>query len=431
VFEFQVHHDPLTTLPNRSLVVDRMLVALAGSKRRKKPVAILLVDLDHFGLINTAFGQGIADRLLKAVADRLADCVRAEDSIGRVGSDEFVLVLPDVRTDTDAAIVAQRVLDAVARPLVIDGHNIDLRASIGISVAPQDASDVEGLLENATAAMHQAKERGRNAFHFHAETLNARAFERASLVASLRRAMDRNEFELYYHPEVNVQTGRIECIEALLRWRHPDLGLIGPSDFLPVAEQANLDGRIGQWVIGEACRQAKAWQDQGIAGLRVAVNLSSRQFQDRELNRTLQAAVADNHIDSTAIELEVAERSLVDCARAVQILRALKDFGVRLAVDDFGSGGCSLVDLKEMPVDTLKIAPEFVQNMIRRPADAAIVQAMITMSRGLDLRLVAEGVESKDQLSYLLNRSCPEMQGFFFGKPAPAFMLDDTLRLQH
>jgi diguanylate cyclase (GGDEF)-like protein/PAS domain S-box-containing protein len=430
-FEYQAYHDSLTKLPGRNLVMDRIHVALALGRRRRNPVAVMMVDLDHFELINTAFGHGIADRLLKSVAARLETCIRSEDCLGRLGSDEFVMVLQEVKNDTDAAVVAQRVLDMVSEAFVIEGHRIDVRASIGISVSPQDGTDPEILLQHASAAMYQAKERGRNTYHFYAAAMNARAFERASLKASIWRAIERKEFELFYHPEVNVQTGRIDCIEALIRWRHPDLGLIGPAEFLPLAEQANLDAQIGQWVISEACRQARLWRDEGISGMRVSVNLSARQFQDRDLSRLLSEAVAQNGLDSASIELEVTERSLVDTARTVQVLRALKDFGVRLAVDDFGSGGCSISELKEMPVDTIKIAPTFVQNMMRRSGDAAIVQAMITMSKGLDFRVVAEGVESKEQLAFLLNRRCPDMQGFFFGKPAPASALADTLRLQH
>lgn len=429
--EFQAYHDGLTALPNRSLAVDRLNVALARAKRRRRPAAVMIVDLDHFELINTTFGHAIADRLLREVADRLTHCVRNEDTVCRFGSDEFMVILAEMSNETDAAIAAQRIIDALSQTFVIDGQKIEAKASIGISVTPQDGAAPETLIKNATSAMFQAKERGRNMFRFHVPELNARAVERASLVASLRRALARNEFELHYHPEVNVQTGRIECIEALVRWRHPDIGLVAPADFLPAAEQGNLDGQIGRWVISEACRQVKEWHNDGMTGFRVAVNLSSRQFHDRELQNVLNDALNEASLNPSALELEVAEGTVARSARGSEILAGLKEFGARIALDDFGSGGCSFTDLRTLPVDTLKIAPTFIHNMMQRNDDAAMVQAMITMARGLDLRIIAEGVESKEQLSYLLARRCTEMQGYFFGKPLPAFALADTLRMQH
>ena len=429
--EFQAYHDLLTALPNQSLAIDRLNVALARARRHQQPAAVMVVDLDHFELVNTTFGHGIADGLLREIADRLANAVRGEDTVCRFGSDEFMVVLAEMSSETDAAIAAQRILDAISVPVQIGGHSIDVKASIGISVSPSDGQAAEPLIRAATQAMYQAKERGRNMFRFHVPELNARAIERASLVASLRRAIDRNEFELHYHPEVNVQTGRIECVEALVRWRHPDIGLVAPADFLPAAEQGNLDGQIGRWVISEACRQAKQWQDDGLKGFRMAVNLSSRQFHDRNLQSVLEEAVSDARLNPSTLELEVAEATLARSGRARDILVTLKDFGARVAVDDFGAGGVSFTDLRTLSVDTLKIAPTFVHNMMQRNDDAAMVQAMITMARGLDLRIIAEGVESKEQLSYLLARRCTDMQGYFFGKPLPAFALADTLRMQH
>jgi diguanylate cyclase (GGDEF)-like protein/PAS domain S-box-containing protein len=428
---FQAYHDSLTALPNRSLIVDRLNVALSRAKRRRKPAAVMVIDVDHFELINTTFGHGIADRLLKEFADRLNACVREEDSVGRFGSDEFMVVLAEMAAETDAAIAAQRVLDSISHQFVIEGHAIDVKASIGISVSPADGTTTEALVKNATTAMYQAKERGRNMFRFHVPELNARALERASLVASLRRALSHNEFELHYHPEVNVQTGCIEVIEALVRWRHPDIGLVAPSEFLPAAEQGNLDGKIGEWVINEACRQVKQWHDEGMKDFRIAINLSSRQFHDRALQRILEDAINEAGLRPSVLELEIAETVLAHSSRTHDVLAKLRDLGARVAIDDFGSGGCSFTDLRDMNISTLKIAPTFVQNMMTRGDDAAMVQAMITMAKGLDLRIVAEGVESKDQLSFLMSKRCNEMQGFFFGKPLPAFALAETLRMQH
>ena len=429
--EFQAQHDGLTLLPNRSLVIDRLKVALARIRRRPAAVATLLIDLDHFEVINSAFGHGIADRVLKAVADRVIDSTRVEDAVGRFGSDEFLVVLGDVLVEADIAVVAQRILDSVEKPLIIGGHDIRLTASIGISVSTEDGEEAETLIQKAITAAYGAKERGRNRYHFHTTELNTRVLERTALIAGLRRALSRNEFELHYQPEVNVQTGRIECIEALLRWRHPDVGIIPAADFLAAAEQGQLDASITEWVVMEACRQANVWHQEGMRNMRVAVNVSSNQFYGRDLAKTVQQAVLVSGLETGSLELEIAEPTLSKAGRAADVMNELRELGVLLAIDDFGSGGCSFSALKELPVNTLKIAPNFVQNMTRRADDAAIVQAMITMGKGLNLRVVAEGVESKDQLSHLLQRRCNDMQGFFFGRPRPAADLADVLLMQH
>jgi len=429
-FEYQTYHDPLTLLPNRTLFVDRLHVAMAQTRRRKRAVSVMLLDIDRFDIVNNAVGRGMADRLLRAVADRLSGTLREEDSLARFSGDEFVFLIGDSGAGTESAIVAQRVLDAMSRPFSVGGRSIELTASIGISMSQRDANEPESLIRNASTAMFRAKEFGRNLYQFYDEHLNARTLERLALVSSVRRALDRSEFELHWQPEVDVQTGRIECVEAFLRWRHPDLGIIGPTEFLGVAEEAGLGNRIAEWVMSAACHQAKDWADDGMQ-TRIAVNLSTRDFNGHELSRHVEQAVRESGLDPRTLELEVAHPSLVDCTRASEILQALKEIGVLLAIDDFGSGGCSFADLKVLPVDTIKIAPMFVHNMIRRPDDAAIVQAMITMAKGFDMRVVAEGVETKEQLSYLLNRRCTEMQGFFLGKPLPAGALSEILRMQH
>jgi diguanylate cyclase (GGDEF)-like protein len=429
-FEYQAYHDALTQLPNRSLFIDRLHVALAQSKRRKRPVSVFMLDLDRFDIVNNALGRGMADRLLRAVADRLATTLREEDSLARFSGDEFVFIVGDTGQGTESAIVAQRVLDAMSRPFNVGGRAIELTASIGISMSQHDANEADSLVRHASTAMFRAKEFGRNLYQFFDEKLNARTLERLALVSSVRRALDRGEFELFYQPEVDVQTGRIACVEAFLRWRHPDLGIIGPTEFLGVAEEAGLGGRIAEWVMSSACEQAKGWQDAGME-TRIAVNLSARDFNSHNLSQHVERAVRESGLEPRNVELEIAHASLSDCGRATEILQALKEIGVLLAIDDFGSGGCSFADLKQLPVDTIKIAPMFVHNMIRRSDDAAIVQAMITMAKGFDMRVVAEGVETKEQLSYLLNRRCTEMQGFFLGKPLPAPSLSEVLRMQH
>ena len=429
-FEYQAYHDGLTLLPNRMLFIDRLNVALAQARRRKRHIGVFMLDLDRFDIVNNALGRGMADRLLRSVADRLNATLREEDSLARFSGDEFVFLVGDTGAGTESAIVAQRVLDAMARPFNVGGRAIELTASMGISMSDRDANEAEPLVRYASTAMFRAKEFGRNLYQFFDEKLNAHTLERLALVSSVRRALDRGEFELFYQPEVDVQTGRIECVEAFVRWRHPDLGIIGPSEFLGVAEEAGLGGRIAEFVMTSACQQARSWADAGME-TRIAINLSSRDFNGASLSRHVEQAVRDSGLAPQSLELEVAHASLNDCARSSEILQALKEVGVLLAIDDFGSGGCSFADLKLLPVDTIKIAPDFVHNMIRRPDDAAIVQAMITMAKGFDMRVVAEGVETKEQLSYLLNRRCTEMQGFFLGKPLPATSLSEVLRMQH
>lgn len=429
--EYQAYHDTITQLPNRMLFIDRTDMALAQARRRGTPLAILLLDLDRFEVINNSFGRGYGDRVLKAVADRLSACVREEDSLARYGEDEFMMLLAQMKSSTDAAIAAQRVLNALTHPFVIEGRTIEVHASIGIAVLPEDGTDAEALVRAAAAAMLTAKERGRGRYQFHEPELNARALQRAAIAASVRTALDRNELELYYHPEVNVQTGRIDCIEALLRWRHPQLGVLGPNAFLEAAEEGGLAERLGTWVVGEACRQAKAWHHEGLRDLRVAINISSRQLAVGEpFIRAVDEAIATQHLSPRSVELEISEPTLNSNNRAVDLMRSFKELGVRLTIDDFGTGGGSFVRLKEMPIDTVKIAPGFIHHVTDRSDDAAIVRAMIMMAKGLDLGIVAEGVETKAQLAYLLDRRCADMQGYFFGAPMPAPALADILRMQ-
>jgi diguanylate cyclase (GGDEF)-like protein/PAS domain S-box-containing protein len=429
-FEFQAYHDALTLLPNRMLFMDRLNVALAHNKRQKRTVAIFLLDIDRFEIVNSAMGRGMADRLLRAVADRLNATLREEDSLAHCGGDEFVFLVADNGGGTQAAVVAQRTLDAIAEPFTIGGREIDVTASIGIALSAHDAQEADALLRCATTAMYRAKERGRNGYQFFDDALNAQTLERLALVSAIREALEEDQFELHYQPEVDVQTGRIDCVEAFLRWNHPDRGMIGPGEFLDAAEHAGLGPRITDWILGAASKQIRDWADDGVQ-TRVAINLSPREFESSDLPRSIDRVVRRSGIDPRSFEFEIAHSALVANDRAGEILQTLKEVGVLLAIDDFGQGGCSFVDLKQMPFDTIKIAPMFVKNMIRRNDDAAIVQAMITMAKGFDMRVVAEGVETREQLAYLLNRRCTEMQGFFLGKPLPAISLAEILRMQH
>lgn len=430
-FEYQVTHDPLTGLPNRSLFFDRLLVSLAQSQRRESNVAVCILDLDHFDLINSTFGRSLADRLLKIVGDRLVDALRLEDTVARFGSDEFALILVDVENELALASIAQRLLESVSRPVNLDGHDVHVNASIGVAMFPTDGSDPETLVRNADTAMYRAKDVGRNTWQFFEPETNARAFERQMVVRSLRNALANQEFVIHYQPQVNVQTGRIDCMEALVRWNHPELGLVHPDDFLPAAEQGGLVLRIGEWVLRTAARQAREWARSGLPHIRMAVNLSWRQFQQPDLIRRLGAIILEEELDPSRLELEISERAMQHSDRTMTTLLGLKNLGVKLALDDFGSGRSSLQDLKRMPFDTVKIDPSFIRGAMEQLDDAAMVQAVITMARALGLRVVAEGVETKDQLAFLRERSCSEMQGFFFGQPLSALGMEELLKMQH
>ncbi len=430
-FEHQVTHDPITGLPNRSLFFDRLLVAMAQAQRREKKLAVAVVDLDHFDLVNATFGRGLADRILKAVGNRLLDALRIEDTIARFGSDEFSIILADVDDELVIASIAQRLLDSVAKPIRIDNHEIRVNASIGLAIGPADGADPETLVKHADAAMYRAKDVGRNTWQFYAPEVNARSFERHMVVRSLADAIAKDQFILHYQPQINVQTGHIDCLEALLRWQHPDLGTVEPAQFLPAAEQGGLIPRLGEWVIRTAARQIRAWQGSGIRQVRIAVNLSWRQFQQPDLIRRLGAIILEEGIDPGLLELEISERTIQSTDRTMTTLLGLKNLGVKLALDDFGTGRSSLADLKRLPFDTVKIDTSHIRNVTEQVDDAALVQAVVLMARALGLRVVAEGVERKDQLAFLRDRSCLEMQGFFFGQPMPAFGMEELLRMQH
>lgn len=430
-FEYQTNHDPLTHLPNRSLLQDRLQAAIARAERTGRPVAVLFIDIDHFELINTTFGKGIADRVLTRVAQRISESLRADDSVSRFGSDEFAVILQEFGDPENTAMCAQRILDVISKPITIEGHDIRVNASIGIAITPLDGVDSETLLQNASSAMYRAKEVGRNTYQLHQRTLNARAFERSFLVANLRRAIERNEFILHFQPQVNVASGRIECVETLLRWNHPDLGLIEPEDFFNAAENSGLTVGIGDWVVREAARQLHDWTAGGFDAPRVSINLSKRQLESRTLGEQLHDALHDNHVDPARIEFEISERLLGDADAALVALASLRSLGAPLAIEDYGTGSFSFADLKRVHFNTLKIDQSFIQNMTTHVQDAAIVDAIITMARGLDMRVVAEGVENMQQMTQLRARRCNDMQGYFLGRPVPSAEMSELLKMQH
>ena len=427
-FEYQAYHDSITGLPNRTLFVDRATVALAQARRRGDAMAIAVLDVDGFAAASARLGRGIADRLLRAVGERISETIREQDAVAYLGDDEFMVLLAGMPHPSDAATAASRMLAAMGQAFTVGGERIECGASIGIAVAGLDGDDVETLVRCATSAAGAARERGGNAFRFHRRELDMRAVERATIVARLRQAIDAGELELHYQPAVNVQTGTIETIEALLRWRHPDLGLIAAADFLPAAEQGGMLNTITEIVMAKAFRQLHLWRDKGHTDLRIGVNLVTNQLGDRALPTMIGDAASEFGIPASAIELEFPESALTNTA-TLDVLQAFKDLDLLLTVENFGTAGCALGDLRRLPLDAIKIAPLLVRNLLSHHDDNAIVQAMIATSRALGKRIVADGVESKQQFSWLLQNRCPEMQGFFVARPTPAAALDEMLGL--
>ncbi|MHB1358962.1 MAG: bifunctional diguanylate cyclase/phosphodiesterase [Rhodocyclaceae bacterium] len=422
-------YDSLTGLPNRALLQDRLGVATAGALRDKETLATLFLDLDQFKNINDSLGHAIGDRLLQQVALRIADCVRTSDTVARLGGDEFVIIMPNIRAPADAAFLAEKILAAVARPYVIDGHELYITPSIGIAICPEDGCDFESLIQHADAAMYLAKEHGRNNYQYFTAALNARAVERLSLESALRGALERRELSLHYQPQINLASGAIIGVEALLRWRHPVLGWVAPDRFIPVAEDSGLIVPIGAWVLQEACRQARAWQAAGLAPLLMAVNVSGVQFHQADLAETVRDILAEHGLAAASLEIEVTESVLMKSAdSAVEILRKFREMGVRLAIDDFGTGYSSLSYLKRFPIDKLKIDRSFVSDITTDPDDAAIASAIIAMAHRLRLKVIAEGVETPGHLGFLLQEGCDEAQGYHYSKPLPPDDLERLMR---
>ena len=423
------YHDPLTDLPNRMLFEDRLAVALAQARRKKRMVAVMFLDLDRFKVVNDTVGHALGDRLLKGVGERLMGLVRDGDSVARVGGDEFTVLLPDVARPEDTVEVAERILDVLRQPWVLNGHEFHISTSIGIAMYPNDGEDAESLLRNADTAMYRAKDGGRDNYKLYTPTMNARIAERLALENSLRHGLERGEFVVYYQPQVDIGSGRIVGMEALVRWQHPERGLISPAEFIPVAEETGLIVPLGAWVLRIACAQNKAWQEAGVPPMRMAVNLSARQFQLRDLIDTVAQVLEETRLDPQFLQLEITEGvAMQDVEFTVTMLRELREMGVQIAMDDFGTGHSSLSYLKRFPINILKIDQSFVRDLTVDPDDAAIASTIIMMAHNLKLRVIAEGVETEDQLAFLRERQCDEMQGYLFSKPAPAEAFEAMLR---
>jgi len=415
------YHDSLTGLPNRRLFQDRLSVAVAQAHRNSQHLAVLFLDLDRFKAVNDALGHAAGDRLIQDVAERLRTCLREGDTVARLGGDEFTLLLPGVSQVVDAARVAEKVLDALRVPFLIEGRELFATASIGISLYPEEGRDADTLVKNADAAMYRAKQQGRDNYQICAPALNATALERLALENHLRHAVGQDELVLHYQPVVDVTTGRVQTMEALLRWRHPELGLVPPADFIPLAEMTGLVIAFSPWVLRTACTQAREWQAAGHAGLGVAVNLSARQFQHPDLAGQVKRALEEAQIDPALLELEISETSAMQSPEsATHTLRALKALGVRIAIDDFGTGSSSLSYLRRFPIDALKIDRSFTAEIGRGADEVSVANAVIALGHTLKLQVVAEGVETDDQLAFLAARRCDQAQGFLFGSPRPA-----------
>ncbi len=427
--EHAATHDPLTGLPNRLLLSDRLAQATAQSERYSRGFAVLVVDLDRFKSNNDSLGHIAGDELLKEVARRLSALLRKADTLARMGGDEFVLVLNEVTGPRDAETVASKILASLAAPVILSGIEVHISASIGVSVFPADGVEADHLLQHADSAMYHAKKNGRNAFQFFAPVMNAHARERLELESGLRRALVQGEFELHYQPKVDVRTGRIDSAEALIRWRHPKRGLTAPSGFIPIAEETGLIVPIGEWVLREACRQARAWQASGQRPLRIAVNLSAQQFKQRSLVATVRDALTAAGLEPGYLELELTESAVMqDAESSIQVLRQLSGLGVRISVDDFGTGYSSLSYLRRLPLDKLKIDRSFIREVAASRDDAEIVRAIISLAHSLHLKVIAEGVETSDQLTFLRGLGCDQYQGFHCSPPVPADEFERLLR---
>jgi diguanylate cyclase (GGDEF)-like protein/PAS domain S-box-containing protein len=427
--EFLAHHDPLTGLPNRLLLRDRVEHALAKASRAQSGGAMIFLDLDRFKTINDSLGHPVGDALLKAVVERLKGCVRESDTISRQGGDEFIILLDDVRDRESVSRVADKIHLRMAEPVALENHALNTSFSMGIALYPEDGSDFDTLLQKADTAMYHAKEAGRNGHRFFTEQMNRQVVEHLTLETQLRFALEKKQFVLHYQPQLDLRDGRIVGVEALVRWNHPEHGLISPGRFIPVAEDSGLIVPIGAWVLGEACRQGQAWQNAGLGPFAVAVNLSAVQFRRPDLVNTVINALVLSELDSQWLELELTESLLIqDAEMTLDSLRRLKALGVKLSVDDFGTGYSSLAYLKRFAVDKLKIDQSFVRDLASDPDDAAIVRAIIQMAHSLKLKTIAEGVESEEQARILGTFKCDEVQGYRFARPMPADELEAFVR---
>jgi diguanylate cyclase (GGDEF)-like protein/PAS domain S-box-containing protein len=414
-------HDVLTQLPNRTLFDDRLTQAISLAKRQNKQLAVLFVDVDQFKRINDTLGHRVGDNLLRSVAGRLTACIRRTDTVSRLGGDEFLILLSQVEHAEDAAVTARKILRAIASPHIIDNKSLDINVSIGGSTYPADGQDAESLVSQADVAMYEAKQHGRNSYQSFRKDMNTRLAKKRLLEADLRSALGRNEFVLHYQPKINLQTGQVTGMEVLIRWQHPERGMLLPETFVPIAEECGLILSVGQWVLLEACRQAREWSDSGLGVVPISVNVSAVEFQSKDFLSGVRAALIATGMDPQNLELELTETVLMqDAESAVITLLKLKAMGVRVAIDDFGTGYSSFTYLLRFPVDTLKVGQSFVQEITEDPEGSTLVGAMISIGKSLKQRVVAVGVETASQLDFLQRHECGEGQGSYFSLPVVA-----------
>lgn len=422
-------HDFLTNLPNRVLLNDRIAQAIASANRNDNKVALLFLDLDNFKHINDSLGHATGDKLLQAVSKRLSDCVRNADTVSRQGGDEFILLLADIKHEQDAALSAQKILDELKLPYLINKCNLHISTSIGISVYPNDGLDAETLIKSADTAMYYAKDKGRANYQFFKTEMNTRVVQRLMIEAHLRLAVEKQQFFLHYQPKINLKSKKITGVEVLIRWKHDEWGDIAPKRFINIAEDSGLIVPIGKWVLSEACKQAKTWLDDGLQTLNIAVNISAKEFLQKDFVNGVRAILHETQLPAGCLELEITETVLMrDVLTSKEILQQLKELGVQLAVDDFGTGFSSLSYLKQFPIDVLKIDQSFINDIESVLDDGTIVNAIICMGNSLDLKVVAEGIENQNQLDFLNKHHCEEGQGYLF---SPAINADQlALMLQ-
>lgn len=429
LFTHLAYHDALTDLPNQSLYHERLETALADARRSGGLLAVVLLDLDRFKLINETLGHPAGDRLIRQVGERLASGLSEEDTLARRGGGSFMLLLTRLTAFRDAAHAAQAILDAFKDPFSHEGREIYLTASFGISLFPEDGADAQTLLQNADAALYDAKDAGRNAYKFFKLKNANESRDRLELEHEFRSSLMREEFQVYYQPQVSVETGEVVGMEALVRWQHPERGLLSPDRFIPLAEETGLIVPLGKWVLATACAQTRAWQEAGLPPLRVSVNLSARQFLEPELVETVLGIIQDSGLDPCCLELELTESILMkDINLTDMTLRWLHKKGIRIAIDDFGTGYSSLMYLKRFPIDTLKIDRSFMLDVLNNEDNAALVAGIASLSQNLKLSLVAEGIETPEQLNFLRRLKCPLIQGYLFSPPLPTPEFTDLLR---
>jgi len=427
--EYLASHDSLTGLPNREMFNELLRHAIEVACRHQRRFAMLFIDLDRFKVINDSLGHDAGDILLTEIGNRLRETLRSSDVVARLGGDEFVVILEETAEREDVERIAHNLLSVLGEPMQLSGHECHTTASIGIAMYPSDGSDVQTLIKNADMAMYFAKEDGKNGFRFFTKDTRTQSIERLTLETALRRALDRNQFALHYQPKVDMATGQITGVEALLRWTHPELGVLPPMQFIPLAEETGLIVPIGRWVLKEACAQNMAWQRRGLRRISMAVNLSPRQFVDQHLLQDIDEALAASGMSPVLLQLEVTESMVMrNVSRAVKVLDAIQSRGIRLAIDDFGTGYSSMSLMKQFPIDTIKIDRSFVRDLPKDSEDQAIAQAIISMGKALGMTVVAEGVETTEQETFLRDHACDEMQGYLFSKPVPPQQMADLLR---